>query len=321
MLESGSLAETHSAALLTARSSTAAVTGPIREGWPARILVCADDKPPASDALAAAHSIAARSGAAVELLAVFSPSVSLPNAASRRGSAQCEGPDRPQAAQLVNSVRRQQRERLGGRVAWPVQLEVGDPVKVILQYAADSGAELVVMGIGDADPRVRQRGGGTPAIASNHLPVPLLAAAPTWKGVPRDVVLYLDRDVPHLPTVRAALHCMDSRGVLWVMMHGGGRRASDGGGVRHDQPTMSRVLHLVRAEAAAVSRDVAVRAVYRTGDPVQALLQLANESGAGLIVTPVYGAPGVVRSFLPNVADRLLLTASCSVLAIPDWAG
>lgn len=37
-----------------------------------------------------------------------------------------------------------------------------------------------------------------------------------------------------------------------------------------------------------------------------------------VIVTPVHGTAGVVRSLVPNIADRLLLTAPCSVLVVPD---
>jgi nucleotide-binding universal stress UspA family protein len=82
--------------------------------------------------------------------------------------------------------------------------------------------------------------------------------------------------------------------------------------------TISRVLDLVRKEASAVSKGIVVRAAYRTGDAVDAVLSLASEVAADLIVAPVNGAAGAVRSFVPNIADRLVLTARCSVLVVPE---
>jgi nucleotide-binding universal stress UspA family protein len=55
------------------------------------------------------------------------------------------------------------------------------------------------------------------------------------------------------------------------------------------------------------------------GDMLSAILRLADELSAQLIAIPNHGAPGPVRSFLPNLAEPLLLSARCSVLVVPDF--
>jgi nucleotide-binding universal stress UspA family protein len=286
--------------------------------WPTRILVCADDSSSAGDALAMANSLAARSNAEVELVSIFAPRIPVPNAIGREGAARCEELDRNAAAELVRSVRNQERRRVDRFTKWPVHLEVGHPVRVIVERAKSSGADLIVLGIGNSDPRVRRCRAATPASLCNYLEVPALAAARLGTALPREAIFFVDRENPDLRTVRAGLGCLEDAARVWVLIHGGDTRSDGAAGVRRDKATISRVLEMVRKEASKVSKGIVVRAAYRTGDAVDAVLSLANEVAADLIVAPVNGAAGAVRSFVPNIADRLVLTARCSVLVVPE---
>ena len=287
-----------------------------RQQWPRKIIVCADDSPPSDDALAAARGLASRHNADVELLSVYEPRIPLPDVPGRLGADRCESCDRSDAAELLNRVRTKERHQFG-QIEWPVRLEVGQPVKAILDCANCANADLLILGLGNRDAVARQLHGGTAASLVRYTEIPLLAAAPMTTPLPRRGILYVDRATPDAFTIRAALRCLDDQALLWVLVYGGAvARSADG--VRHDKLTISRILTLVRREASALSKRVVVRGTYRTGDAVEALLTMARDTNADLIVTPVHGEAGVVRSLLPSVADRLLLTASCSVLLVPE---
>lgn len=297
--------------------SVVGVLGPGASRWPARILVCTDNSVSSGDALALADALAARAAAAVDVLSVFTPSIPLPNVPARRGSARCERQDRCAAAELIRAVRTEERRRFGGRVRWPVNLEVGNPVQAIVERSKRTRADLVIVGLGSRDPLVRKGGVVIPASLSRYTDVPILAAAPMVRALPQEAVLLVDREQVDLAVIRAALRCIEDASFLWVLVHAG-TTANSGDGVQRRKGTLADIMSVIRREAATVSKRIVARAVYRTGDPVEAVLALAREVRADLIVTPVHGTAGPVRSLLPNVADRLLLAAPCSVLVVPE---
>ena len=300
---------------LTAGGSPA-LLAPAETAWPARILVCAHDSASTGEALAAGRALAMRSGADVSLLTVFAPRIPLPNVPARRGLARCEEPDRVAATELLCAVQFEEKARFDGKSPWPVHLEVGDTVKVILEHAQRTSADLVVVGLGSRDPLVRQSGVVIPVCLARYIEVPMLAAAPLLTALPQQVVLLVDRESPDPAMIRAALRCIEAAALVWVLLHSD-TAAHSGDGVRRDKTTLSAILKMIRREASAVSKGIVVRALYRAGDPADAMLSLAREVNADLIVTPVHGAAGTIRSLVPNVADRLLLTAPCSVLVVP----
>ena len=302
-----------------ARLTSAAMAGflpPAEPVWPTRILVCADDSASTGDALTAAKALARRAGAGVDVLAVFAPNVPVPDVPEKQGSARCEQHDRCAAADLIRAVRSEERQRFDGHAPWPVQLEVGSPVRLVLQNTQRTRADLVVIGMGSRDPLTRHGGISIPVCVARYTEVPMLAAAPALTALPQKAVLLVDREAPDPALLRAAVRSVDGAAVIWVMIYSGTTtHGSDG--VKHDKETLASILQLVRREAVVVSKRILVRAVYRAGDPADALLSLARELGADLIVTPVHGAAGDVRSLVSNCADQLLLTAPCSVLIVP----
>ena len=300
---------------LTAGASRS-LLAPAETAWPARILVCAHDSVSTGEALTAAKALAMRSAAEVSLLTVFEPRVPLPNVPGKHGAARCEERDRGAAAELIRAVRSEEKARFDGQTPWPVHLEVGDTIKMIIEHAQRTSADLVVVGLGSRDPLVRQSGVAIPVCLARYTDVPMLAAAPMLTALPQQVVLLIDRESPDPAMIRAALRCIEAVALVWVLLHSD-TGAHNGDGVRRDKNTLTAILKMIRREAAAVSKRIVVRAVYRAGDPADAILSLAREVNADLIVTPVHGAAGTIRSLVPNVADRLLLTAPCSVLVIP----
>jgi nucleotide-binding universal stress UspA family protein len=290
---------------------------PPQSRWPTRILVCAHDSASTGDALAATRALAVRSQAEVDVLTVFGPRIPVPEVSDKRGSARCETRDRGAVAELIRAVRSEERERFDGRAPWPVHLEVGSTVKVIADSARQTSADLVVVGLGSRDPFVRNAGVAIPASLARYVEVPMLAAAPMLTALPQQAVLFVDRDAPNPAMISVALRSVEAAAFVWVLMFAG-TTAHSGDGVKHDKNTLAGIMKMIRREARAISKGIVVRALYRSGEPVDAILSLARDVNADLIVTPVHGTAGAVRSLVPNIADRLLLTAPCSVLVVPD---
>ena len=288
-----------------------------RAPWPARILVCADDRPSTRDALTISRALAQRSGGQVEVLSVFAPRIPVPEIPNRDGLARCEKGDRSTAAEFLRAVRSQEHEVFDGRAPWSVHLEIGNPVRSILDTAVKTKADLVVVGLGDRDVQLRQRGASVPASLTRYVQVPMLASALLPTALPREAVVLIDREHPDPSIVRATLGCIEDAAVIWVLVHTDATSHADPSAERDKNPR-THLLHSMRRAAAAVSKDIVVREVHRTGDPIEAVLTLAREVQADLIVTAVHGTAGVVRALVPNIADQLLLTSTCSVLVVPE---
>lgn len=285
--------------------------------WPSRILVYADEAASTRAALTMAGALAVRAGADVDILSVFTPRIPMPNVPGRSGLEQCEDGEKSAAAEFVRAVREQERQQADGHTPWPVHLEVGDPVRAILERAERKQVDLVVLGLGHRDPLLRQRGVVTPVALSRYTEVPMLAAAPLMTALPQTVVIVVDSEEPDPLIVRWALRSVEEAAFVWVLMHGGAT-PHDSHGIRRAKGVLRAIMRSVRAEAAVVSKRIIVRGVHRTGDLVQAVQTLTHDVNADLIVTGVHGAPGAIRSLVANVAQQLLLTSICSVLVVPE---
>lgn len=306
----GTVAPSRSSAAPGAADAASAAPGTAL--WPRHILVASDGTPGAAPALAFAHRLAARVEAGVELLSVFTPRIPMPTRGEPAGG-QCERGDRVQVAQLLRAVRAQRDAVVRSGPVWPLRFESGDPVRVLTRVAHEKLVDLVVLGIGRADPKQRQHGDVTPARAANEIEVPLYAAAPGSDELPRRVIVALPDRRVHVPTIRAALACTASGGEIVLALSA---RAAHGSASPLRDPADGALLRALAARATADR--VALRTVELHGELLAGILALSEDLDAQLIAVPVCGAPGVVRGLLPNYAGPLLLTTRCSVLVVPD---
>src|SRR5512146_468035 len=285
-------------------------------GWPWRILVGTDGTSASASAIRAAHALAERTGAEVEMETVYRPRVPMPSTNARRGIDQCERTDRAPAVTLLRKVQRQRRELPRDAHGWPLRLEIGDPAAVITGSAKETGSDLVVTGIGHFDPVGARCDGRTVLRMARHLDVALFAVAPGFETPTRCVIVLPDGRM-HGPTIDAALQCLPADARVWIALpdrsvapnpalveYGSAReialgaRATNAPADERDRRTFTRV-------------DIA-------GDMLAGVLRLAEEVGAELLAVPNRGEPGQVRVFLPNLAEPLLVAAPCSVLVVPD---
>lgn len=134
--------------------------------WPARILLATDGSWLGNAAVAATRTIAARSGASCEIVAVYTPRVPLPVIPGLHGMSRCPPSERLEARRALHGARRQLAELCGGSRGTrecPLRLEVGDPAMSIVRLAAERRVDLVVLGVGRCDIPERRSGAITAA--------------------------------------------------------------------------------------------------------------------------------------------------------------
>jgi nucleotide-binding universal stress UspA family protein len=67
---------------------------------------------------------------------------------------------------------------------------------------------------------------------------------------------------------------------------------------------------------AAQKEGVAVKAFVMSGKPAEAIIQVAEERRADLVVVGSHGRTGVERLLIGSVAERVIVLASCPVLVV-----
>jgi nucleotide-binding universal stress UspA family protein len=285
--------------------------------WPSRILVATNGSASADAAIAAATLLAGRSNASVEMMTVYVPRVSLPVSPTRGGFRQCEKPDRGDAARLLAAVRRQRTRcmRSSERRSCPLRLEIGDPCALIIRAAKESSADLLVLSLGGREPSERLRGDRTVLCLARYCSTPVYVAVSNGEKPQRCVVAFPD-GLPHGPTLRAVLRCLSAGSRMWIAVPDRSpMKPADGRGSESARDFVAR------AVGAGFERELESIEIEMTnvdGDMLAGVLRIADDVGANLIAAPNRGAPGPIRTFLPNLAEPLLYSARCSVLIVPD---
>ena len=302
-------------------ADVALATGSSALLWPRCILVAIDGTAATDPALRAAHVLASRTACNVDVAAMYAPRIPVPQMPNRRGIDACERWDRVDATHLITTVRARYRELIPDRrdrAEWQLHLEVGNPGATLVRVAAEIQPDLVIAGIAQREVRDQAFAGQTAICAARYLAIPLLAAASDGEAPSRAIVAFPDGKL-HAPTLRAVLATVARPAELWLAFperHAGGDPAF---APDADSDAMAAAVRaLCGGDIAATLGDVRLHRVAVDGDMLNATLRLGAERSAQLIAIPNHGDPGPVRSFLPNLAEPLLLGARCSVLVVPD---
>jgi len=279
----------------------------------APLLVATDGTDSADAALCAAHAIALRSGRPVELIAVHAP---IPVVAAEVQLATTSSMDAEACASLLDQVEQQlSRLRLGAE--WSVQVVSGDPAASIVKAAVSCGASLIVMGIGGHGIVDRIIGDELVLRVLRLGTTPVLAAAPSFLGLPTRAVAALDFSTSSVRALRCALDIVQPGGSI-AMAHVVSRDLDPSnwldanGGYRG---TVGRAFDHVIGEVGA--SNIALSRRVLAGDPAKEVAQLAKMTGAELIVTGSHGHNFLTRLLLGSVSTRLVRSGVCSILVAP----
>jgi len=285
--------------------------------WPGRLLLVSDGSFDSDGAIAAALALARPAGASVELLITYAPRIPLPSLADRCGVAQCEPCDRQELARILRATRDRVRHVVSARADradWTLRVEIGDPGATVVRVADQMPPDVVVVGIGQREVFDERAGGRTAVCAARYLDAPLLAAARHYRA-PDRCVIALPHGRVNARTIASALACMPHGGLVYLAFPGA---IPSPRSLETSSPDIHRIVMDACGPRIAAKLDrVELVRVDVAGDMLTSVLELADDVGATLIAVPIFGRPGPVRAFLPNLAEPLLFAAQCSVLVVP----
>lgn len=285
------------------------------------IVAATDGTDEAAVALKAAGALARHSGAEVIVLTVLE---GLPLLAADYGMIipPMDADDGRRKA-LMHRVR-EQVSALGREAeGWKIEMREGDPASTIARTARELKARLIVCGLGHHDLLDRLFGGETALHALRLARTPILAVPPTFRDLPRRVVVAMDFSAPSINAARQALRVVDTARNIWLV---------------HVAPTLE-VQHEAfnawmkmfgegigpafdRAKAEiGLSESVIVESVPLKGKPTKELLAFARSNQADLIITGSRGAGLIDRILVGSTATGILRGAECAVLAVPGGGG
>jgi nucleotide-binding universal stress UspA family protein len=286
-----------------------------------RVLVASDLSEHSDEAIRQAHARARANGAAFAVCHV------VPDALRN-------DPLFPQltAASMldVTQLREETREELLERISdltgrdpdeFELFLDEGTPYAAIIERAESWGADLVVVGSGGDAGLTRMLAGSVAekVVRYAHSPV-LISRTPRPSG---HIIVGTDFSDPALPAVCAAadevrrtgatatiVHCIDLDSWLAISPE-----SVAGAAVLVHRSEIEKSTE-ARLEAALRQCDLVAEKRVAFGPPAAALVSMATERDADLLVIGTAGRTGLRRVLLGSVAETVVRSAPCSVLVV-----
>ncbi len=199
-----------------------------------------------------------------------------------------------------------------------VELGEGDPATVIARLAHETGATMIVAGLGRHRVADRIFGDETALRLIRVSDVPVFSTASGMNHAPRRIVVAIDFSETGLRAARMALDLAASGATIYLT-HVAPRDSSlydwKGGAPAYKQDA-SRALQKTR-EQLHVPSDIVVQRALLQGDPATELLAFAASVNADLIATGSHGHGFVARMLIGSVTTRIVRCSTCSVLTVP----
>jgi nucleotide-binding universal stress UspA family protein len=210
-----------------------------------------------------------------------------------------------------------QLQRTWGTIA-DVELGEGDPATVIARRAHETGATMIVAGLGRHRVADRVFGDETVLRLIRVSDVPVFAAANGATGAPRRIVVAIDFSETGLRAARMSLE-LAAPGASIYLTHVAPRDSAlpdDGLGIGTYKYDASVALQKTRAQL-RIPSDIVVHKVMLQGDPATELLAFATSVNADLIASGSHGHGFVARMLIGSVTTRIVRCSTCSVLCVP----
>lgn len=289
---------------LARRSLDAAVSG--------AHLVVATDGRPQSDAALAISRLLLKPADTLRLVSVVLP-VNLAPESMLLFSVELETERR---AQLQKAIAAQTKRVWGNSES--AEMTDGDPARSISRLARESGATLIVMGLGRHGIEERLFGDETALRTMRLADTPILAVSANLRHVPRRVVVAVDFSETSLQAARCAiqlaapgasitlLHVAPQRGELiaWADLH-----------QRHASQALDSMLAKI-----GHCEGKHLQTLLVNGNPAKEILAAATALDADLIAIGTHGHGLVARFLIGSVATKLVRASDRSILIFPQAA-
>jgi nucleotide-binding universal stress UspA family protein len=287
---------------------TKAVSGPL--------LVATDGSSAGEAAFRAAATIAAKASTSVEVLIVVEPLPVIVPDPSIVMQPLVVSPSVLEAYR--EGILGQLREIAPPGLEWRVEVEYGRPSAEIADEARQRGARLIVIGLVHHGVVDRILDGDTALEVVRHSHTPVLLASPSWKSLPTQAVFAVDFSRQSMQAAREGLRLLGDKATVVLAHVRPMPTVYDGMGmweVEYEEAAKKALAKF--AEALNASPDVHVQKMLLRGNPAAALLDIAEETRADLIVAGTQGAGFIQRLLVGSVATRLMRHSARSLLIVP----
>lgn len=288
-----------------------------------RITVATDGREGANGALHIASALSKRGAGPVLVLAVQEPMTEI-GLVSPEEMSSLRMLEQVGSARLRQAVEAQLRGVGTETSTWEVRVEVGSPPAVIADSARDHGASLLLLGLGRHAPADRWLGGETVLRVIQLAEIPVLAADPDARSLPRSILVAEDfsdfsREAGALAAELLApggeLHLAHVVGVATDI----GIPLATYNWMDHHREDLEKLLE-ARRQALLTRGRAAVQTHTVPGPAAAELLRLAEETDAELIAAGRQGRGFIGRLLVGSVSTALVRRAKCSVLVVPAAA-
>ena len=283
------------------------------------VLVACDGAPVSSEALFNAARLALRAfGGSLQILGVCEPT---PGVAAGMDVLPVPADlDEARRASMVEDLGRVLSISAAGDPAWPVDVQMGSPSRVLAIEALRRHASVIVMGIGRHNPLDRLFGTETTLATLRESRVPVLAVGLNFPVHQIHAVVGLDFSVASVQAARLAARLVGPNGQL-TLVHVRPRfehpsvewQAWDADYGRSLVPLLDQVRAQLDSPDGVIVETVTVR-----GDPASSLLSFAQQAQCDLIAVGTQRYSLLERLVVGSVATRVLRTSRCGVLAVPS---
>lgn len=274
--------------------------------------VVATDGRPQSDAALAMSQVLGRSTRAVKLVTVLD-TVNLVADSQLLFSEELRT---ARQQQLQDEVQRQT-ERVWGAATVPDLLD-GDPARCIAETARNSGATLIIAGIGRHALADRLFSDETALRLIRMSDTPVLAVSSTMREAPRRIVAAIDFSEPSICAAQLAVS-LAGRAATLHLVHVAPRDRDLLGWADSHKDHVLKELEVVQSRISTPA-DMRITTTLLQGDAARELLNFAETSDADLVATGSHGHGFVARLLVGSVTTRLVRAATCSVLVVPQAA-
>lgn len=280
------------------------------------VVLASDGSEASAAAFSAARLIEDRTGASVHVMSVLEPlSFYIPVSELMLATPDLEE-DRTEAQHELVAKQLVQFSREG---KWTFAVRFGRPADVIARFAAETSADLIIMGSNKHGIVDRFLGEETAMEVARLSETPLLVASPDMKRIPQRVLVAMDLHPSGLEQLADTLcaiagtpsiSCVHVKPRLEFMGPGWAKYDA-----AYEIAVQERFANMERSLATSGLRP---DLVVLHGDVTSELVDFAEYSKAELIAVGIKRRRGKARAVGGRLATRILRRADCSVLIVPN---
>ena len=217
---------------------------------------------------------------------------------------------------MLSAALEQVRYNVADTSKWSVDALSGPAAPTIAETAEETGASLIVMGLGKHDLYERVFGSETALRVMQQSHVPVLAVPQNWIGIPRTLLVAVDFGPASLRAAQTAMRIVAPGGSVCFA-----HVAPEIGLPESEGDELAKIYRANLDEeldrfitAAEVPDGVTVTRIALFGDPARTLLNRARHQDVDMIVAGTHGLNALARLFVGSVASKLVRGAQCALL-------